>query len=361
MNAGSAIRRIVLFAGAGASKAVDAQGYPTTVEFFNRLPATIKENPYFTLVHQFLDKAGGAADVEKILWGLQSLLEFCGDVIQQTGIVGHTFQSKTIRDLFGRAGSTSELRAVCKALRPQLETLIWEINAQVYDYYSPAPTEEQLQSNWIRLLRPLLTSETMEVNVFTTNYDSVIETAAGLLLGSEVDSFLGLKRKGMRSWVDLEQWREDRSPRCHRLTKLHGSIDWKKEGEKLVWGDHLYTRDDSRQAIIYPGFKGHSEQPFFKIFHDYLERCLAEATFVGFIGFAFRDGHITDSIRNNLDPRAHVMVINPDSSVKLPYARSTPTYVRDGFNGATAEALVHAAWDSLKGEEARGGRIRPVE
>ena len=38
---------ILVFAGAGASKAVGPENYPTTLEFFERLPEQIRKDPLF--------------------------------------------------------------------------------------------------------------------------------------------------------------------------------------------------------------------------------------------------------------------------------------------------------------------------
>ncbi len=39
----------LIFAGAGASKAVSADRYPTTIEFFEKLPETIRNTHLFKL------------------------------------------------------------------------------------------------------------------------------------------------------------------------------------------------------------------------------------------------------------------------------------------------------------------------
>jgi len=45
---------ILVFAGAGASSAVDHDKYPTTVEFFKRLPSEIKNDKLFSEIEKFL-------------------------------------------------------------------------------------------------------------------------------------------------------------------------------------------------------------------------------------------------------------------------------------------------------------------
>ena len=68
---------ILLFVGAGGSAAVDAEQYPTTVEFYKRLPDDIVQNPLFFFVQNFLTNAPShneaSIDIEKILWELVNL------------------------------------------------------------------------------------------------------------------------------------------------------------------------------------------------------------------------------------------------------------------------------------------------
>jgi hypothetical protein len=45
---------ILLFAGAGASAAVNKVQYPTTLEFWRKIPESLRQRPVFTLVDQLL-------------------------------------------------------------------------------------------------------------------------------------------------------------------------------------------------------------------------------------------------------------------------------------------------------------------
>ena len=80
-------KRITIFAGAGASKAVDPDQYPTTVEFFDRLPISVATNLLFESVVAFLmqDDKNRILDIEIILWELSELLSFCEQVSRSFG------------------------------------------------------------------------------------------------------------------------------------------------------------------------------------------------------------------------------------------------------------------------------------
>ena len=63
---------ILVFVGAGGSAAVDPEQYPTTVEFFKRLPPEITGDSLFQLVCEFLrtQRRDEQIDIEKVLWTL---------------------------------------------------------------------------------------------------------------------------------------------------------------------------------------------------------------------------------------------------------------------------------------------------
>jgi hypothetical protein len=67
--------QVVVFAGAGASKAVDADSYPTTVDFFSGLPKSVTSNRLFTNLVEFLkqEDSGRILDIELVLWALHQL------------------------------------------------------------------------------------------------------------------------------------------------------------------------------------------------------------------------------------------------------------------------------------------------
>ena len=78
-------KRMTIFAGAGASKAVDPDQYPTTVEFFDGLPIFVTTNLLFKSVVALLmqDDKNRILDIEIILWKLSELLSFCEQVSNQ--------------------------------------------------------------------------------------------------------------------------------------------------------------------------------------------------------------------------------------------------------------------------------------
>ena len=92
---------ILVFAGAGSSAAVDPKQYPTTAEFFNRLPDNIKQDPLFSQVHEFLatQKGEQPIDIEEILWTLDELRDYCKVSLNTETISGWILEGNRINRL----------------------------------------------------------------------------------------------------------------------------------------------------------------------------------------------------------------------------------------------------------------------
>jgi hypothetical protein len=314
-------RNLLVFAAAGASKAVNRDKFPTTVEFFQQLPSEITNNTFFLYVHKYLTNIEKIEiiDIEQILWSLKNLSNFYGSIKSPSDIVGFAIHNGlTARIVNG--GNDGNLPGSAHNLKLSVDNLISEINEKVYQLYAYEPDESELADNWIALLNSITKSK-LAFDIFSTNYDAIIECALGFAY-TEKDSrsFQGIKGI-QRKELDLKRWTEKSSDKNGLLTKLHGSIDWKIQSNHIYVGDAIFTGDHDKHAIVYPGFKGRSDIEFFREFHDYFEEKLSSATHLLFIGFAFRDEYINQIIRENISTDAQVIVVNPDKSVKFPALR----------------------------------------
>jgi SIR2-like domain len=310
---------IVIFAGAGASKAVDPEHYPTTVEFFERLPEKIRQDRLFSFAHRFLKEKGGAEavfDIEQVLWVLYELRSFlnqAGDTRTAPG----WFLQKALADLLesGKDAYSPLGRNASRAVT-LIENLKGRIDQQVYEFYSALPKVEALTHNWVRLLRPLLQKK-QRVEIFTTNYDLVLEQAV-ITLREEY----GLAKietghtTGLQPRLNMDFWRrsygdlttDDGSGGL--LTKLHGSVEWSRGGNEIFISDPYFKGTHDRHVILYPGFKGEpTMEPFFS-FHSYFQTAAASADCLIFIGFAFRDQYINMILDRSTQTSSNVIVID---------------------------------------------------
>ncbi len=177
---------IVLFAGAGASRAV-SERYPTTTEFFADLSPDIKNDRLFKAVDGWLLESLGlksTLDIENVLWALFDLRTFFARISDRKTIEGWMFRLPALLDFLNidsRFPGFNTIADKSDHMLHLLDNLSGRINERVYRLYRPEPSADDLSSNWLPLLKPLLESGPLEV--FTTNYDRVIESAAWHLAG----------------------------------------------------------------------------------------------------------------------------------------------------------------------------------
>jgi hypothetical protein len=320
--------KILLFAGAGASMAVNGEQFPTTIEFFNRLPTTITDLPLFQqLIDLIQARTGKRVDIEQVLWALDELRRDLKGLHDGSSVLGYCMKPPNYVATVGQL-TFGQLDLAIDVLLTHSDNLTSEINKLVYDLYSYDPTATELSKNWIPWLR-LLWEASDELNIFTTNYDGVIESALSSICPlSELDAYLGLSGE-RRKYVNLKSWEDVPVDGKGLLTKLHGSVDWKRSGSRINISDAGFAGDHERHPIIYPGFKGAASAEFFDVFHSYLGYAVGEADILIFIGFAFRDEHINSIIRDALRDEAQVVIIDPNSKVQFCSTRIDPVRLKE--------------------------------
>ena len=305
---------ILVFVGAGGSAAVDPEQYPTTVEFFNRLPDEIKNDPVFIKVREFLEaqKAGQPIDIEEVLWNLDELQDYFQASLDTKAVTGWIIEGNRISHLINNTPDLQYLRDGMRDLTGvRIPNLKNRINAQVYNFYATNPDPEKL-SDWVQLLKGLEGIDSA-VEIFTTNYDLVLETA---IKEAEINVETGRSSDGIQMRLDTACWDHPNAltDEMGRLTKLHGSVDWQRHNEDIIVGNPNFTGNHQNHLILYPGYKGEpDEEPFIK-FHEHLKAVVQKTRAAIFIGFTFRDGYI-NSILSGLRPEITKFVINKDDSL----------------------------------------------
>jgi SIR2-like domain len=334
-------KRLLVFAGAGASFATDREQYPTTVRFRELLPAAVKNHPAFSMVEAYLQHKKGVhtIDIEQVLWELQELEKYCLPVSTTDSFVNHIHQNGEILQL-GVERSQAIVGQYIQ-LKSQIGHLIRDINKHVYDFYGNEPNPEKLENTWGKLLS-WVKNDFDTVDIVTTNYDTVIEAALTASAPSPYGQITELgRRQGLTMEVDVGLWRE-RNRQKGLLTKLHGSVDWQRgvaRGANVikVVGAEFHGNHDTR-VIIYPGYKDTPNSEPFTTFHEYFEFRLSQATHVLVIGFAFRDEHINTIFRRAVTSSQRVCVVDPSLdalSRQYPFSPK-PTVQNTGFGQGTA-------------------------
>lgn len=153
------------------------------------------------------------------------------------------------------------------------------------------------------------------VEIFTTNYDLLMEQA---LEDQEVpyfDGFVGSRR----SFFDLRAVQDGLIPtHWSRLWKIHGSITWYQESietknnnlEKRVYRSSEIKEDASH--LIYPSHLKYEESrkmPYLALI-DQLNRFVRKKSSLLILsGYSFNDGHLNDTIVNALKANPTGMVL----------------------------------------------------
>jgi hypothetical protein len=167
------------------------------------------------------------------------------------------------------------------------------------------------------------------LNIFTTNYDRLIEYGCDRGGLRVIDRFVGAVEPVFRaSRLDVDFHYNPPGIRGEprylegviRLCKLHGSLDWRFEGRRLrriplAFGadDPALTEEALERLIIYPNAAKDVETalyPYAELFRDLSAAlCRPNGVLVTF-GYGFGDDHINRVIRDMLTLRStHLMVI----------------------------------------------------
>lgn len=326
---------VIVFAGAGASKAVASHLYPTTVEFFAQLPEDVKSDPLFRKILEFTRytmKGKREIDIELILWRLSELRFFFDQLMNSQSIGGWFVNQNKLPEIAEQNWNFGSAKDIANKLVTHSNYLEGQINQNVFKFYSHPPPEDELDMSWGVLLGNLV-SNSSRVEIFTTNYDVVLDAAVRELNKRRKKIDLGWT-DGVYRQLDVDLWRDPsrRHPDTGLLTKLHGSVNWSKDGNTIFVSDPIFRGSHDLHSIIYPGFKGRPKDEPFQAFHSYLEASLQDAAAIVFVGFAFRDDFINEICVNNLNKDAPIIIINPDSKIEIPFKKDDVYFISDNFD-----------------------------
>lgn len=178
------------------------------------------------------------------------------------------------------------------------------------------------------------------LHIFTTNYDRVLEHGCDLLGLRVLDRFVGRLKPVFRSsrlGVDMHYNPPGirGEPRylegVVRLTKLHGSLDWRQQGPagetKIVRVPLPFGAVESHpdlpadpvgQVLIYPSPAKDMETtayPYADLFRDFAAAICQPNSVLLTYGYGFGDDHINRMLRDMLTiPSAHLAIISWDTA-----------------------------------------------
>ncbi len=246
-------------------------------------------------------------------------------------------------------GETEKSKALLNEINNLLSVFIQDISKAETFFFEKRNDDNGIQA--LRHLQSFLisfsarTASRERLNIFTTNYDRFIEyglDTAGIL---SIDRFVGKIHPKLRTTkLDLDYHYNPPGIRGEpryvegvvRLTKLHGSIDWKFEDNDVIrvnfpFGqtipdDYFYKHGDQKEnvakehIVIYPNSsKGVDTTlfPYTELFRDFSSAVCKPNSVIVTYGYGFGDSHINRIISDMLSlPSTHLVIIGFNSKGK---------------------------------------------
>lgn len=206
------------------------------------------------------------------------------------------------------------------------------------------------------------------LNIFTTNYDRLIEMGAELAGIHLMDRFVGSLMPIFRSSrLNLDLHYNPPGIRGEprylegvaRLTKLHGSVDWIQNGNEIRRIGLPFGAEDIAPYLNAPGLKDDgamklmiypnsakdretAEYPYVELFRDFAAAiCRPNSTLVTY-GYSFGDEHINRVIQDMLTiPSTHLVIISYDD----PLDRIIEFYKKSGHSAQMTVLIGHNLGD----------------
>lgn len=186
-----------------------------------------------------------------------------------------------------------------------------EICTNIYNVLAEKESEADIENTkkffaWLSLQNREFSKE-----VFTTNYDLIIEKSLEASQIPYFDGFVGSYEPFFwQGSIDKFVTKNDLTQNWIRLWKIHGSLSWfwkqdsKTNSQRIIRvGKIENIKDEENELVIYPSKEKYDlskKQPFIAYF-DRLKNYLisGELLFV-FLGYSFSDQHINEIIFNSL-------------------------------------------------------------
>jgi hypothetical protein len=269
-------RKLGFFFGAGTSMAV---GIPGVFALTKKITETLSEP--FKSQFDALHKATNSDNIEQILNKLRTVRELIGE---STDEEHYTIKGK-------EAASLLDVE-ICKA-----------ISVIVYKTDISEIVPHMILANWLFQNQSARYSP---IEVFTTNYDLLIEQALEHKRLPYFDGFVGsINPFLIPECVEAENIKNDQSSYIPyswiRLWKIHGSINWfltkdKDDKRRIIrCTNRELTKGD--ELMIYPSKQKYDESrrlPFL-VFQDRLRRFLSNGeTLLIIAGYSFGDDHLNE-------------------------------------------------------------------
>lgn len=257
----------------------------------------------------------------------------------------------------------------------QMERLIKEIHRKLTPLVDlPSSGMEDALKDHRRLIKKVLTRplNLRRANVFTLNYDTLIEQAADAEGAVLVDGFVGTLRRIFRpESYDLDfyfpaqttEGRVHRFDRAMHLYKLHGSITWHRQiaDWENPYGLYatFYQETSDEDVLIYPSPLKYGQtlgMPYSELFRRFGSTVAQPQSVLFTIGYGFGDEHVNALIRQALAiPSFTLVIVDPepksDFTNHLKQLGDERVWLVSGWQLGTFEHFVEKLLPDLREEE----------
>ena len=243
--------------------------------------AELKDDETFKLLIKELEKA--KIDINNI----EDILSFIRDMLQVA-------KGNNVRG-FTEAQLINLEKNVCKKIVKKMNVLL--------------PNKEtpfHILGKWISSI-----DRKIPIEIFTTNYDMLIEQALEDLEVPYFDGFVGARK----AFFDLRAVVESKLIPEHwtRYWKIHGSINWYLEelnGQKKVYRSSEIKENESH--LIYPShlkYEQSRKMPYLALIDQLGSFIRQKSSFLVISGYSFNDEHLNNTIINSLKANKTAMAL----------------------------------------------------
>lgn len=176
------------------------------------------------------------------------------------------------------------------------------------------------------------------LQIFTTNYDVCFERAAGSIGLTVLDGFsFSFPRvydpRFFEHDIVVRGPDADSNafvPGVFQFFKLHGSVDWRWGGGRVVIDPEVNAED---ACLVYPArakYQRAFQQPHLELMARYLTTLRRPNTCLLVIGFGFADDHLSEPVLSALqsNPHLRVMVVDPTAEARCATGPGNGTWQR---------------------------------
>lgn len=215
-------------------------------------------------------------------------------------------------------------------------------------------------ARWVRGTR-----RTQSIELFTTNYDILLERSLERVGVFVFDGFVGSYEPFFSpSLVSAPRMGADSS--WVGLWKLHGSVNWETRPSGTGRpGRTVRTKSSGMGAFIYPSDRKYDESrkmPYIALMDRFANRLAIDGTVLVTVGYSWGDDHLNATILDALDERPSVTAIslmysNVEKNPRLmQYASERTNLLAIGGRTAVINSS-HGPWQHPQALDAAGGTL----